>query len=95
MSTAKSMSRNDRIGHYLAQNRTPVMSERDHDNNLLDFLTPRQRRRVRSKENEARRPHARTGRLRRRYDRREDRRIRQVAQVAAQLVRLRRGRSLR
>jgi hypothetical protein len=59
MSKATPLTTGLRESHYLTQTGRTT-------------LTPAQARRMRHKQNEAVRPHARTGRLRRRLDRKED-----------------------
>lgn len=86
MSNAKPMAHDDRLAAYLAQN-----AGRGIHGGLHGGLTPAQRRRARHKENEAQRPHARIGRLRRRHDAKEDRKVKAAARNAVQAIRQMRG----
>lgn len=78
MSTAKPMDTNRRVALYVEQN-------------CRLALTPRQARRHKHKVNEAERGTARHGRLRRRFDRKDQREVKSVVRELVSIVRARKG----
>jgi hypothetical protein len=78
MSKATPMPAQARVGAYLAQTgRTE--------------LTPAQRRQVLRKQNQSYRPHARVGRLRRRFDKVDQRRVKIMAAAQVAAMNMRKG----